>query len=104
VQRFRDGLVIKAHRLCVSLDSRRESNEEEEGTSQKLGGVEADDPIRTPPPHGSSQVDSQVPASTTVGIVLYCFWVAYEAFCLIGYPQKHVNKSQTYARCHGEEV
>ena len=30
VQRFRDGLVFKDQRLCVSLNSRRESNEEEE--------------------------------------------------------------------------
>ena len=29
VQRFRGGLVFKAHRLCVSLNSRRESNKEE---------------------------------------------------------------------------
>jgi len=28
-QRFRGGLVFKAHRLCVSLNSRLESNEEE---------------------------------------------------------------------------
>jgi len=31
VQRFRGGLVFKAHRLCVSLNSRLESNKEEEG-------------------------------------------------------------------------
>ena len=30
VQRFRGGLVFKAHRLCVSLKSRFESNTEEE--------------------------------------------------------------------------
>ena len=29
VQRFRGGLVFKAHRLCVSLNSRLESNKEE---------------------------------------------------------------------------
>ena len=29
-QRFRGGLVFKAHRLCVSLNSRLESNKEEE--------------------------------------------------------------------------
>ena len=29
VQRFRGGLVFKAHRLCVSLNSRLESNTEE---------------------------------------------------------------------------
>ena len=32
MQRFRGGLVFKAHRLCVSLNSRLESNKEEEGT------------------------------------------------------------------------
>ena len=30
VQRFRDGLVLKAHRLLVSPTSRLESNKEEE--------------------------------------------------------------------------
>ena len=30
VQRFRSGLVSKAHRLCVSLNSRLESNREKE--------------------------------------------------------------------------
>jgi len=29
VQQFRGGLVFKAHRLCVSLNSRLESNKEE---------------------------------------------------------------------------
>jgi len=29
VKRFRGGLVFKAHRLCVSLNSRLESNKEE---------------------------------------------------------------------------
>jgi len=29
VQRFRGGLVFKAHRLCVSLNTRLESNKEE---------------------------------------------------------------------------
>jgi len=32
VLRFRGGLVFKAHRLCVSLNSRLESNKEEEET------------------------------------------------------------------------
>ena len=30
MQRFRGGLVFKAHRLCVSLNSRLETNKEEE--------------------------------------------------------------------------
>ena len=43
MQRFRGGLVFKAHRLCVSLNSRIESNkeEEEEGSCREgLGGCE----------------------------------------------------------------
>ena len=30
MQRFQGGLLLEAHRLCVSLNSRLESNEEEE--------------------------------------------------------------------------
>ena len=37
-QRFRGGLVVKAHRLCVSLNSRLESNEE---TKEKKESVAA---------------------------------------------------------------
>jgi len=33
VQRFRGGLVFKAHRLCVSLNSRLEGNKEEENVA-----------------------------------------------------------------------
>jgi len=36
VQRFRGGLVFKAQRLCVSLNSRLESNKEEEDLSASL--------------------------------------------------------------------
>jgi len=36
VQRFRGGLVIKAHRLCASLNSRLESNKEEENVRVKI--------------------------------------------------------------------
>jgi len=36
VQRFRGGLVFKAHRLCVSLNSRLGSNKEEEEGSALL--------------------------------------------------------------------
>ena len=35
-QRFRGGLVFKAHRLCVSLNSRLGSNKEEE---EKIWGT-----------------------------------------------------------------
>jgi len=34
VKRFRGGLVFKAHRLCVSLNSRLESDKEEEEAEQ----------------------------------------------------------------------
>ena len=37
VQRFRGGLVFKAHRLCVSLNSRLESNKEEEADTLGQG-------------------------------------------------------------------
>ena len=53
VQRFRGGLVFKAHRL-VSLNSRLESNkEEEEGrTSNVVGEVAGDRPTRLTKPGG----------------------------------------------------
>ena len=40
VQRFRGGLVFKARRLCVSLNSRLESNKEEEDRRTCKGGGE----------------------------------------------------------------
>jgi len=39
VQRFRGGLVFKDHRLCVSLNSRLESNKEEEEEEDGPGAV-----------------------------------------------------------------
>ena len=39
VQRFRGGLVFKAHRICVSLNSRLESNKEEEDTAEGFPSV-----------------------------------------------------------------
>ena len=46
VQRFRGGLVFKAHRLCVSLNSRLESNKEEEDAAVWLSLVDKKrDPI-----------------------------------------------------------
>jgi len=55
VQRFRGGLVSKAHRLCVSLNSRLESNKEEEDrgeyrlTRLHFPGAEPPDVCRAPP-------------------------------------------------------
>jgi len=41
VKRFRGGLVVKAHKLFVSLSSRLESNqEEEEDLGHGLGGLD----------------------------------------------------------------
>jgi len=37
VNRFREGLVLKAHRLCVPLNSRLDSNKEEEGSGVRDG-------------------------------------------------------------------
>ena len=37
MQRFRGGLVFKAHRLCASLNSRLASNKEEEERYLRLG-------------------------------------------------------------------
>ena len=48
MQRFRGGLVFKAHKLCVSLNPRLESNTEEEEETKhcsdtlKQGGEKAD--------------------------------------------------------------
>ena len=39
VQRFRGGLVFKAHRLCVSPNSRLESNKEEKKSRDDLGAL-----------------------------------------------------------------
>ena len=39
MQRFRGGLVFKAHRLCVSLNSRLESNKEEKNKPGEFRGV-----------------------------------------------------------------
>ena len=39
VQRFRGGLACKAHRLCVSLNSRLERNEEEVGLTLDLADM-----------------------------------------------------------------
>jgi hypothetical protein len=43
VQRFRGGLASKAQRLCVSLNSRLESNEEEDEGSKFPGSGTRDE-------------------------------------------------------------
>ena len=47
-ERFRGGLVFKAHRLCVSLNSRLESNKERESHLAKRGDLPAHGPIAHP--------------------------------------------------------
>ena len=42
MQLFRGGLVFKAHRLCVPLSSRLESNKEEEADLVVLGESHAE--------------------------------------------------------------
>jgi len=49
VQRFRGGLVFKAHRLCVSLNSRLESNKEE-GKQHLHGSGRGSHRVECPPP------------------------------------------------------
>jgi len=39
VQRFRGGLVLKAHGLCVSLNSRLESNKEDKKNQSEVWGA-----------------------------------------------------------------
>ena len=48
MQRFRGGLVFKAHRLCVALNSGLESNKEEKEVHLKLAAREVVEP-RLPP-------------------------------------------------------
>ena len=39
-QQFQGGLVFKAHRLCVSLDARRESNKQERKKDEEFNDEE----------------------------------------------------------------
>ena len=57
MQRFRGGLVLKAHRLCVSLNSRLESDKEEEGNAEA--------------PHGSAAINSVPTLRILVYLVKY---------------------------------
>jgi len=68
VQRFRGGLVFKAHRLCVSLNSRLESNREEEVHSR-------------PGVYGAGHVPTEISGSNVttsrtepVKLILSCHW------------------------------
>ena len=47
MQRFRGGLVFKAHRLCVRLNSRLEGNNEEEPVDEEAEGG-GDAPLLAP--------------------------------------------------------
>jgi len=66
VQRFRGGLVFKAHILCVSLISRLESNkeeEEEDTASGRHGPWQAEY-------RGISLIRNRLPQDPTVGLCL----------------------------------
>ena len=53
VQRFRDGLVFKAHRLCVALNFGLASNKEEEKDGQEAAALSPhSDRKRARSPHG----------------------------------------------------
>jgi len=62
VQRFRGGLVFKAHRLCVSLNSGLESNKEEEEGSGQTSDRQREFNLpwheAGPPNHHDDKVDS----------------------------------------------
>jgi len=62
VQRFRGGLVLKAHRLCVSLNSRLESNKEEEeheaATVKRSAGESEGGEFRGEDPSGNTYISS----------------------------------------------
>ena len=58
MQRFRGGLAFKAHRLCVSLNSRLESNEEEEEKDAVFVGGFMPQNLRSLPPR---KVDVRLP-------------------------------------------
>ena len=48
--RLQGGLVFEAHRLCVSLDSRREGNKEEEEET----GLDEEAPLEPPASYTAS--------------------------------------------------
>jgi len=53
VQRFRGGLVFKAHRICVSLNSTLERNKEEKETDPAVFPEEAIDVCGHPHAEGN---------------------------------------------------
>ena len=62
VNRFRGGLVLKAHRLCVSHNSRLESNKEEERTSKTSRSGSAAEAVL----HPKLYVPTEVPTAGTM--------------------------------------
>ena len=58
--RFRGGLVFKAHGLCVSLNSRLESNEEEEDIAEGLIGAGRETPTCCSKEHTHITVHQEV--------------------------------------------
>ena len=58
VQRFRGGLVFKAHRLCVSLNSRLKSNKEEAKVPGESGLSRTSEYLRARPAPGTAHQTS----------------------------------------------
>ena len=70
VKQFRGGLVLKVHRLCVSLNSRLESKEEEEVAQQ---GTHAVCPAAHPAvPNVLAEGDCSMPCFTMGHIHCFC--------------------------------
>ena len=56
MQRFRGGLVVEAHRLCVSLNSRLKNNKEEEEEEEERGGGAPFLPLLSPFAHRKPEI------------------------------------------------
>ena len=86
VQRFRGGLAFKAHRLCVSLNSRLESNKADEESARPPPGYVyygcVTEVLCMVP---QSVLDTPCLVSALVGSVQILVWnVAFEKQCRLG--------------------
>jgi len=91
VQRFRGGLVCKVHRLCISLNSRLESNKEEEEEPQLRQHFQ-------PPDLRVGLIDS--------GLVGWARGRSHETRRCRGvtYPESYITKYTTYTQIRELEV
>ena len=71
VQRFRGGLVFKAHGLCVSLNSRLESNKDEEEEEEDGSALARQQTpsgwVPIAPYRGTSRIRNSPPPRTPIG-------------------------------------